>query len=375
MSLRVQKLMDLMNDLAPPHLALKNDSIGLQIGHPEEEINNILTTLDVDEQALAAAEKYDANLVVSHHPLIFTPLTAIDYRRPDGNIIKEIIRRRINVFVAHTNLDIAPTGVNNLLCNILDVEKAGVLEITRQENLLKLVVFVPAGYEENLRDGIASAGAGWIGSYSHCTFQSAGTGTFLPLENTEPFIGERGKLEKVDEFRLETVLPASRQKEVKEALLQNHPYEEPAYEFYKLEEAGFPLGLGCWGTLTEPLPLKELARKCRQVLGSDTIRYWGDNDAQAHKIALCGGSGGNLISRALQREADVFISGDFKYHDIQYARSMGLNLIDAGHYGTEYPLVPWLAQYLQDKLRAWGAQNSVRPVSGGGLDENILPEG
>lgn len=361
MSLQVQVLMDLMNELAPPHLALGDDPVGLQIGNPGDEVRNIMTVLDVDKETVTEAIKGDANVIISHHPLIFSPLQSINVNQPGGALIREIIQNNMNVFAAHTNLDVAPGGVNDILAGLFELQGTEILEVTGYDSLLKLVAFVPEGFEDRVRDAISDAGAGWIGNYSHCTFQSAGTGTFLPREGTNPFIGKKGELEKVKEFRLETVLPLSVKKPVINALMESHPYEEVAYDLYPLEIEGLPVGLGRTGTLKEPLSLDRFVERCKGILKTDTVHALGDKDLQVRTVALCGGSGGSLIKMAAQRGADVLLSGDFKYHDINLAGSLGLVLIDAGHYRTEYPVVPWLAGYLRDKLQALGCKNKIWP--------------
>ncbi len=371
MSLRVQEMMNIMDELAPPYLAVENDAIGLQIGDPQAEVKNIITTLDVDEDTIKEARERDANLIISHHPLIFSPLSSIDYSDPKGKLIKEIIHNNMNVFVAHTNLDVTSKGVNDLLCQILDISAEDILTTTYRDDFLKLVVFIPHDYLEKVRESISEAGAGWIGNYSHCTFSIEGTGTFLPLENTSPFQGEKGRLEKVQEYRLETIFPLSLKNSIISALLESHPYEEPAYDLYLLHQQGILRGLGRTGALEVPVTLQELALRCKQSLDTHAVRYWGDANRQIERVALCGGSGGNLISEAYKKGADVLISGDFKYHDVDFAYSIGLALIDAGHYATEYPIVPWLASYLEEKLQERGTTAGIHPVKGGSR-ENII---
>ncbi len=372
MSLQVQVLMDLMDELAPPHLALENDQVGLQIGSPHDEVKNIITVLDVDNNTLEEALRRGANVIISHHPLLFSPLTSIKYNQPGGSLIREIIQNNMNVFVAHTNLDITPGGVNTLLSKLLGLQNTGIIEVTKHDPLLKLVVFVPEGFVDKVRDAISAVGAGWIGNYSHCSFQTMGTGTFLPGEGTDPFIGKKGELERVKEYRLETVLPLSIKNAVINDLVESHPYEEVAYDLYPLENEGMPLGLGYIGMLNEPLMLSDFAQKCMKILGADTVSVTGDKAKQVQRVAVCGGSGGSILKTASIKGADVFVSGDFKYHDVQLARSLGMALIDAGHYGTEYPIIPWLARYLQDKLEARNCKNKIWPAPGKTRENYII---
>ena len=175
-------------------------------------------------------------MVVAHHPLIFQPLKSLREDRWEGALLANIIQTGLVVYCAHTNLDQAPGGTDDLLAEKLELQGAAVLKSTGREDLYKLVVFVPQGYEDAVREAMAAAGAGWIGNYSHCTFQTAGTGTFKPLAGSNPFIGSQGELERVAELRLETVVPRGLLSPVLEAMLQAHPYEEVAYDLYRLEQ-------------------------------------------------------------------------------------------------------------------------------------------
>jgi len=362
LSLQLREVIDLMDGLAPPHLAFDHDNVGLQIGDPLAEVRNIITVLDMDVAVLDEALSRDANVIISHHPLIFHPLKAINTGSPEGALIETIIHNNVNVFVAHTNLDVAPRGVNSLLAELFALQGTSVLKVTASDPLLKLVVFVPGGYEGGVREAITDAGGGWIGNYSHCTFQLEGSGTFMPREGSRPFSGEEGRLNRAREFRLETVMPLSMKTQVLEALQGSHPYEEVAYDLYELAREGIPLGLGRLGTLGKSLTLKSFSERCKKLLEIGEVQTWGDPQRSVKTIALCGGSGGSLVRTAAERGADVLVSGDLKYHDVQLARALGLALVDAGHYGTEYPIVPWLAGYLQDKIRERGHSNKVWPV-------------
>ena len=355
--------MKIIDKLAPPTLALKEDPVGLQVGDPADKVSGVLVTLDVDNAAVKQAEDAGANMIISHHPLIFSPLSSINMQTPGGALIRDIISKRINVFSAHTNLDIVPGGVNSVLAEIFELNNTEILEVTVADPLIKLVVFVPVDYEGIVRDALSNAGAGWIGNYSHCTFHVAGTGTFLPREGADPFIGNEGNLEKVSELRMETIFPESIKERVLEELFQSHPYEEPAYDLYPLKNKPFEGGLGLIGDLKEPLSLKELAGHCAKVLKTRAVRGWGEKDKKVKKVAVCGGSGGSLIKSALRKNADVFISGDFKYHDISFAGAEGLALLDAGHYATEYPIIPRLADYLKAKLTEGGHRVEVLVAS------------
>lgn len=357
----VREIADYLEALAPPEAALPGDPVGLQAGDPRAPVTGILVALDLDEAVLAEATARQANLVVTHHPLLYNPPASIDESLPGDALLASLIRSRVNVYSVHTNLDAAPRGLNHHLADLLGLAPEGrqVIEITGRDRLLKLVVFVPAGHEETLRQALAEAGAGWIGRYSHCTFQARGTGTFMPRAGTSPFIGREGRLEQVEELRLETILPASRRAAVLEALRAAHPYEEPAYDLYRLEREGMPFGLGLAGTLQPPLEPEQLLRRCAARLKLPVLRYLAPARPPVGRVALCGGSGGSLVETAARLGAEVFISGDLGYHDFRKAAALGLGLIDGGHYGTERPVVDYLADYLRGRLAEAGYSTAV----------------
>lgn len=358
----VGNIVKYIEEMAPISLACQGDNSGLQVGDPGETVATVLVTLEMDGQVFEEAAGLGARMVVTHHPLIYRPLRGIDERNPLGALMAKLIRSKINVYSAHTNLDLLPEWVSGALADLIGVEKSGreVIESTSVDQLLKLVVFVPAGHEDSLRQALAEAGAGWIGNYSHCTFQASGIGTFMPGGNTNPFIGEQGRLEKVEELRLETILPASLRDKVLRALLETHPYEEAAYDLYPLCQGGERLGFGLLGRLDPPLGLEELVERCRERLSLPALSYWAPpGKAGYSRVAVCGGSGGRLVEQAFAKGAQIFISGDFGYHDLLCAAGHGLALIDAGHFFTERPVLTRLTDYLRQRLAADGYRTTV----------------
>jgi hypothetical protein len=215
--------------------------------------------------------------------------------------------------------------------------------------LEKIVVFVPEGYEDEVREAMAAAGAGAIGNYSHCTFQAAGTGTFMPLAGANPFIGQQGRLEKTAELRLETIVPASRRSRVVRAMLDAHPYEEVAFDIYPLHNEGEPYGLGRLGKISK-CTLEEFCSVVKERLGVQSLRVVGDANRFVAKVAVCGGAGTDLVQAALFAGADVLVTGDLKYHEAHDAKAHGLAVIDAGHDATEKVIVPVLCRYLEEKI-------------------------
>lgn len=361
MQVTVKKVIAYLEELAPEKLALPGDPAGLQLGNPEAVISKVLVALDPDDAAIEEASSTGAGMLVTHHPLFYHKLAAIDESLPAGALVASAIRKELNIYSAHTNFDLVPRGVSYQLAQRLGfpTEKAEVMDITGSEELLKLVVFVPTGHEDEVRNALALAGAGQIGRYSHCTFQTDGTGTYMPGEGTNPYIGSSGDLEKVAELRLETILSAHSRKNVITALLDAHPYEEVAYDLYPLALEGKALGLGLVINLDEMLSLDQILQICRERLTAGTMRYWASSKLEYRRVALCGGSGGSLIEHAARQGADLYISGDFRYHDLKTAQALGITLIDAGHDATEWPGVAYLKEYLAERLKSDGYKTEV----------------
>lgn len=348
---KAQTVINLIEKLAPKDLAEDWDNVGLQIGNPQSEVNKILVCLDLTEQILDQAVELDVEMIITHHPLIFKPLKKISLATPLGKKINKIIKNDLLVYSAHTNLDIAWGGINDILVEKLGLLQPQVLAATGEENFYKLVVFVPAGHEESLKEALASSGAGWIGNYSHCFFQTSGTGNFKPLEGTNPFLGSIGKVETTEEYRLETIIPEKCLKRALQSMLKAHPYEEVAYDLYLLANEGKKVGLGRVGYLPEPLTLAEFVSQVKNSLGVKQLRVVGDLDNQIRKVAVCGGSGGSLVSAAAFKGAQVLLTGDVKYHEARDAEDLALNVVDAGHDLTEQVIIPVLVEYLLQELK------------------------
>ena len=349
---KCQVVMEALDAMAPRCLAESWDNVGLMAGSPAQEVHKLLVCLDVSEKLVKRAVQDGCDMIVSHHPLFFKPLKNLRTDLPQGRLLQLLMENKIAVFSAHTNLDIASGGVNDVLAELLGLENIQPFAVTGKEEMVKLVVFTPQAQAGLIQEAIGNAGAGHIGRYSHCSFQTAGQGSFLPLAGAQPFIGQPGHLETVMEVRLETILPVRLQNKVIKAMLKVHPYEEVAYDLYPLENAGAVMSLGRIGQLPETVAVEDFAQKVKQVLPGDTVRLVCGGRRMVRKIALCSGSGAEFIAKAAYMGADVYVTGDVKYHDAQKAEQLGIHVIDAGHFGTEMPIVRILAE----KLAACAAQ-------------------
>jgi len=346
MSVKCQVIIEAIERLAPKYLAESWDNVGLLIGSPAQKITKLLVTLDVTQAVVAQAVQDGIDMIITHHPILFKAVTSIRTDLPQGQIVASLLKANIAVYAAHTNLDIATGGVNDILASKLNLQDTQPLAVSYTEKLCKLVMFVPNTHMEVVRRAISEAGAGHVGNYSHCTFSSSGEGSFVPLDGSRPFIGSNGVVEYVQEARLETIVPEKISRRVLKAMLKVHPYEEVAYDLYPLVNSGHSLGLGRVGKLMAPMSLAEFITQVKMALGIEFVSVAGSREKTVNKVAVCGGSGAGFIHKAAFAGADVFVTGDVKYHEAQDALDAGIVVIDAGHFATEKPIVPFLAEYL-----------------------------
>ncbi|PLR76983.1 Nif3-like dinuclear metal center hexameric protein [Bacillus sp. V3-13] len=324
------EVIQMFETFSPKSLAMEGDKVGLQIGRLNKPVENVMIALDVLEEVVDEAIEKNVQLIIAHHPLIFRPLQKIATDTYQGAVIEKLIKHEIAVYAAHTNLDVAIGGVNDMLAEALGLENTELLFPTYENKLKKLVVFVPEENAADVREALGTAGAGAIGAYSHCSYSSSGTGRFLPGAGTNPHIGRHGTLEAVPEARIETVYPETIEKKVLGAMLKAHPYEEVAYDIYPLENKGELLGLGRVGYIEETT-LEEFARHVKTVLDVPAVRVAGNLNTKVKKIAVLGGDGNKYINHAKFKGADVYVTGDMYYHTAHDAMMMGLNIVDPGH--------------------------------------------
>lgn len=324
------QIIQLFEQFSPKSLAMEGDKIGLQIGRLNKPVDKVLVALDVLEEVVDEAIAENAQLIIAHHPIIFRPLQKISTEQTYGRIIEKLIKHDIAVYAAHTNLDVAKGGVNDLLAEALGLSNTEVLVPTYDMKLKKLVVFVPEKDAKNVRDALGNAGAGHIGNYSHCAFSANGTGQFLPGDHTNPHIGAQGKLEEVQEVRVETIFPEHLEKKILSAMFKSHPYEEVAFDIYPLDNKGEALGLGRVGYVEE-MTLKEFASHVKESLGVKGVRVVGDLHTKVRKVAVLGGDGNKYFMSAKFKGADVYVTGDLYYHVAHDAMMEGLNIVDPGH--------------------------------------------
>lgn len=359
----VQQVITLMEQLAPRAYAESWDNVGLMVGDRNAIVTGVLTTLDVTEEAISYAIEHDCNLIVSHHPLIFKGLKQLSCDMAQGRMINQLIQHNIAVYSAHTNLDIAPGGLNDMLANQLGLMDIRGFVKTGEDVLYKVTTFVPESSADAVRHAMGTAGAGKIGNYEHCSFSLHGEGRFIGNEESHPVIGEAGTLTVAPEVQVNAIVDGTHLSQVIESMKAVHPYEEVAYEVLSLvEPKGATQYLGRIGRLPNALNLDTFREWVQEALPEADIRFAGIAPKEIQSIALCSGAGAEFIKDAARLHVDAYVTGDVKYHDAQLAKELGLLVVDAGHFGTESIVASGLRDYLLSKdlsvpVKAFTEQN------------------
>jgi len=355
--MRVRDVEHLLEEWAPRMAAWKEDNLGIQCGNPNMVVRGVLVCLDVTEDVVRDALRRRSNLIVSHHPLLYRPLASVTPATHTGRTVTALIQKEIAAIAAHTNLDAAPEGTSYALARVLGVRHPETLD--RSLGLhVKLVTFVPTTDVDRVARAMTQAGAGVIGNYTQCSFRTEGIGTFQGNADSTPAVGRRGVVESVTEVRLEMIADRDRLPAVVAAMRRVHPYEEVAYDVYPLENAHQRFGMGAIGELARPTSLAAFLRHVRRTLGTGSLRFTGNPRQQVRRVAVCGGSGSQLLEHAIAREADVFVTSDVSFHRFQDAVGR-IALVDAGHHETEYPVLASLAGKIRDACRTQGRRTPV----------------
>jgi len=331
--MQLKQITQFIESIAPLAFQESYDNAGLIIGHPDDEISGILITLDVTEEILDEAISKNLNLIVCHHPIVFSGIKKLNGKTYIERCVAKAIKNDIAIYAAHTNLDSVFGGVNSKICEKLELQNCRILAPTTGF-LKKMVTFVPVADAEKVRNAILGAGAGHIGNYDFCSFNQTGNGTFRGNDQTNPYVGEKNQLHTEDETRIETIFPKHIQSKVIHALLQAHPYEEVAYDIYPLDNEYSQSGIGMIGELQEPIDELDFLRKIKVVFNCEVVKHTQLLGKPISKVAVCGGSGSTYLGKAMAQNADIFISGDFKYHQFFDAESQ-IIIADIGHYESE----------------------------------------
>lgn len=343
--LTIKQVIQFLEEKAPPALQESYDNSGLLLGEPDTAVSGIMVSLDVTEEILEEAIQKNCNLIVSHHPLIFSSLKRITGKNSIEKIILKAIRNNIALYAIHTNLDNVAHGVNARLSEKIGLSECRILQ-PKSSILRMLSVYVPSTFSETLKDGLFSAGAGAIGNYDQCSFSVSGTGTFRPLNGSNPFSGSIGERSHEDEVRIEVIYPEYAERNILQAMRQNHPYEEIAYNIVKTENTLQTTGAGMIGRLQEALSPEKFLEHLKNSLELSVIRYTSFSKS-IQNVAVCGGSGSFLLKDAILADADVLITADFKYHQFFEAENR-IMIADIGHFESEKYTIELIGQWLSD---------------------------
>lgn len=361
------KLLEIINffeQTAPLTLQESYDNSGLLIGDTNKEIAKALISLDVTNDVIDEAIKEKCSLIISHHPLIFKPLKKLTSQNLTERLIVKAIKNDIAIYAMHTNLDNISKGVNAILARKLGVNNIQILSPSASK-LKKLVCFCPQEHSDNVRQAMFKAGAGHIGDYDNCSYNLEGSGSFRALDNAVPFVGQKGKIHFEEETRIETIVPDYILNTVIKSMISAHPYEEVAYDIYPLENKSLLTGAGMIGELEKEMEINDFLVLVKDKLNAKYVRHNELVNRKIKKIAICGGSGSFLINRAYSQKADIFITGDVKYHDFfEYQGEM--TIVDAGHYETEQFTKELIHSYLKENFPNFAVRISecgTNPVS------------
>lgn len=336
--------------LAPLSRAANWDNCGLQVGSPDDPLTGVLVSVNPSYAAVEAAARSHANLLVTHHPLLFKATKSLDTRRDPGRTVALAMRHGITVYAAHTNLDVA--ACNHHLSRLFGIPMDRPLDVMGQEPWYRLGVGIPPEHVEAVRERMGAAGAGRSERYDMASFSVAGETTFRPLSGSRPAQGAPGELTRASLVRVEVLVKGSDLKAVTTAMRAAHPYEEPVYDVIRLDTAGAPFGLGLWGELPEAIPVSEVLGRVQQGIAPRSLRLVGDRDRRVRRIGVCSGSGGDLMEAALRQGVECLITGEVRYHTALECLERGLTVIEAGHQATEQPVVDFLVEFLRPGLPA-----------------------
>lgn len=331
--MKIKEIVSALERFAPLPLQDGFDNAGLQIGLTEAEATGALLCLDVTELVLDEAIALGCNLVISHHPLIFKGYKSITGKDYVERCIIKAIKNEIVIYSAHTNLDNVQGGVNFKIAEKIGLKNVQILS-EKEDSLLKLVTFVPVLHAENVRKALFMAGCGYIGNYDSCSYNLEGEGTFRPLDGTHPFCGTIGNRHTEKEIRIETILPAFKKSAVIRALLAAHPYEEPAFDIYSLVNTWSQAGAGVVGELETPETELDFLRHIKKTFEVGCVKHTKLSGRLIRKVALCGGSGAFLLPQAIAKSADIFLTGEIKYHDY-FGHETEILMAEIGHYESE----------------------------------------
>jgi len=330
---KLKEITSWLESVAPLSFQESYDNSGLVIGDPDMKIEGALLALDVTEDVVNEAIDKGSGLILSHHPVIFSSIKSLTGKTCFERAVLKAIKKDIAIYSMHTNLDNVKGGVNSRIAEKIGLVNTRILKPAKNQ-LCKLVTFVPPDNVPDVREAIFNAGAGHIGKYDQCSFNLKGEGSFRGGDDSDPYVGEKGKINFEEEIRIETIFPKHLQKKILRALLEAHPYEEVAYDVYPLENEYEKIGSGIIGDLDKPIEEVQFLKNLKDLFSVRLLKHTTLLGKVVRRIALCGGSGSFLLADAILAGADVFVSADFKYHQYFDANNQIL-IADIGHFESE----------------------------------------
>lgn len=340
----IQEITLSIENWAPLILQESYDNAGLICGNGFTEATGALVCLDITEQVIDEAVKHNINLIIAHHPIIFKGIKSLTGKNYVERTVIKAIKNDIALYAAHTNLDNIHQGVNKIIGDKLGIKNPQILS-PKANQLLKLVTYAPHKNAEAIKGALFLAGAGQIGNYDSCSFTSLGEGTFRANEEANPYIGHQNELHKEPETKIEVILSKHLQSKVLKTLLTTHPYEEVAYEFYQIENSHPQVGSGMIGELSEPVEFKDFLDSIKSTFNLKVLRHTPKVHDHIRRVAWCGGAGSFLLGSAKRQKADIFITGDFKYHEFFDAENEVV-IADIGHYESEQFTMDLIVDFL-----------------------------
>ena len=362
--MKINDVTKCIEEFAPLSYQESYDNSGLIVGQAESNLTGILLCLDCIEDVIDEAIKLNCNLVIAHHPIVFSGIKQLNGKNYIERTIIKAIQHNIAIYAAHTNADNATNGVNYKIASKLELTDCKILA-PKKGQLKKLVTYCPLKDVETIRKAIFNAGAGTIGKYDQCSFNSSGHGTFRGNESSQPHVGEAGKLHIAEEVRIETVFPSSHQHKIINALISAHPYEEVAYDIYSLDNKHPSIGSGLIGNLKTPMDAKTFLQLVKKQFNVPVIKHTKIISSKINKVALCGGSGSFLLHDAIQQNACIFITADMKYHQFFDAEDK-LIIADIGHYESEQFTTELFYEILKEKFATFAihfSEVNTNPVN------------
>jgi len=356
--MKLRDLTNFLENIAPLAYQEDYDNSGLIVGDLDREVKGAVISLDCTEAVIDEAIANGLDLVISHHPIVFRGLKKFNGKSYVERVVMKAIKNDIALYAIHTNLDHVIDGVNSKICEKLGIINPTILKL-KEGSLKKMVTFCPESDAEKVRKAMFDAGAGWIGNYSECSFNTDGFGTFKAEEGADPHVGQIGKRHHESEVKIETIYPANIERRLIAALFEAHPYEEVSYDLYPISNPYLKVGSGMIGNLENDQDENDFLKQVKEKLNAKVVRHTAFTGKKIRRVAVCGGSGSFLLGNAITAGADIFITADFKYHEFFDAEGK-LIIADVGHFESEQFTQELLLELITEKFPNFALRLTVQ---------------